>query len=100
MSEVVFDEEDFGYGTKRVSHTSSPETLEVQPSSDDILKREEQAKQLQRRQSQCFRLPPVRHGIGEYVDPDVDSIQHHAYFACQIVESQTMELALEANSRC
>ena len=52
---------------------------------DDILEREEQAKPLQRRQSQCIRRPPLRYGIDECVGPAVDSIQHYAYSAFQIV---------------
>ena len=36
----------------------------------------------------------MRYGIYEYSDAAVDSIQHHAYSACQIVEPQTMEKAL------
>ena len=77
-----------------VSLSSLTETMEVQPSSDNILKQEEQAKPLQCRQSERIRQPPVRYGIDEYVEAAVDSIQHHAYFACQIVEPQTMEEAL------
>ena len=53
--DVVFNEQDFEQGTDSVSRRSPPETVEVQPSSDDILKQEEPAKPLQRRQSQCIR---------------------------------------------
>ena len=79
----------------RVSLRSPPETVQVQPSSDDILKREEQAKPLQRRKPEHIRQPPVRYGIDEYVEAAVDSIQHHAYSACWIVEPQTVEEAWE-----
>ena len=36
----------------------------------------------------------MRHGVDEYVDAAVDSIQHHAYSAFQFVEPQTMQEAL------
>ena len=49
---------------------------------------------MQRRQSERIRRHPVRYGIDEYVDTAVDSIQHHAYSICQIIEPQTMEEAL------
>ena len=91
---MVFNEQDFGHGTERVSCRSPPETVEVQPSSDNILKREEEDKPLQRRQSERIKRNPVRYGIDEYVDAAVDSIKHHTYSACQIVEPQTMEKAL------
>ena len=92
----------------RVSCTNPSETVEIQPSSDGILKQEEQAKPLQRRQSERIRPPPVRYGIDEYVEAAADSIQHlHVYSACQIVKTQTMEEALvddcsevEASSQC
>ena len=87
----------FGHGTERVSRRSPPETAEVQPSSDDILKQEEKAKLLQRRQSECIRWPHVRYGTDEYGDAGVDSIQHNAYSACQIVEPQRIEEALEGD---
>ena len=92
--EVVFNEQDFGHGTERVFCRSLPETLEVQPRSDDILNWEEQAKPLQMRQFERIRWPAVRYGIYDYVDAAVDSIHHHAYSTCQIVEPQTMEKAL------
>ena len=91
---MFFNEQDFGHGTNRVSRRSPPETVEVQPSFKGILKREEQAKPLQRTLSERIRRPPVRYGIDEYVEAAVDSIQHHAYSACQIFEPQTMEEAL------
>ena len=75
---MVFIGQDFLHGTERYSHRIPPETVEVQPSSDDILKLEEQAKPLQKRPSEPIRRPPVRCGIDEYVDDAVDSIQHHA----------------------
>ena len=75
---MVFIEQAFGHGNETVSRRSPPETVAVQPSSDDILKREEQAKPPQRRKSERIRRPPVRYGIDEYVDTAVDSIQHHA----------------------
>ena len=49
---------------------------------------------MQRRQSERIRRPPVKYGIDEYVEAFVDSIQHHAYSACQVVGPQTMEEAL------
>ena len=91
---MVFNEQDFGHGTERISRRNPPETVEIQPSSDGILKRGKQAKPLQRRKSELIRQPPVRYGIDEYVDDAVDGIEHHAYSACQIVEPQTMEEAL------
>ena len=44
--DVVFIEQDFVHGTKRDSRRSPPETVDVQPSCYDILKRQEQAKPL------------------------------------------------------
>ena len=78
----------------RVSRTSPPKSVEVQPSLDDVLKREEQAKPLQRRQSERVRRPSVRNGIDEYFDAAVESILHQAYYARQIVKRQTMKEAL------
>ena len=36
----------------------------------------------------------MRFEVDEYVEAAVDSLQHHAYSACQIIEPQTMEEAL------
>ena len=36
----------------------------------------------------------MRYGIVEYFEAAVDSIQHHAYSACQLIEPQTMEEGL------
>ena len=91
--DVVFNKQDFGPGTKRVSRRSLTETLEVQPSSDDILKWEKQDKPLPKEQSDPIQTP-VRYGIDECIDAAVDSVQHHAYPVCQIVEPQGMQEAL------
>ena len=40
---VLFKKQDFGHGTTRHSRRSPPETVEVQPTSDGLLKGEEQA---------------------------------------------------------
>ena len=94
---MVFNEEGFGHGTKGASRRSFPETVDIQPSSDVILKQEEQAKPKQRRPSERIKQPPVRYGIDAHVDTAVDSIQHHAYSACQIIEPQTMKEVLIGN---
>ena len=96
---MVFNEQDFGHGTEGASRSSPVETVEVQPNSDVRLEEEEQAEPEQaepeqRRQSERIRRHPVRYGIDEYVDTAAESIQHHAYSACQIIEPQTMEEAL------
>ena len=92
--DVVFNEQNFGHGTEGASRSSSPQSVEVQPSPDVLLKQEEKDEPMQRRQSERIRQHPVRYGIDEYVDTAADSIQQQAYSACQIIEPQTMEEAL------
>ena len=52
---MVFNEQDFGHGTEGDSCSSSPETVQVQPSPDILLKQEEQDEPMQRRQSERIR---------------------------------------------
>ena len=92
--EIVFNEQDFEHGTERVSRRSPPETVEVQTNSEGILKGEEQAKPLQRTQSERIRRPLVRDVIDKCAEAAVDNIQHHAYSARQIIETQTIQEAL------
>ena len=53
--DVVFNEQVFEHGIERVSRRSPPETMEVQSSSEGVLKGEEQIKPLQRTKSECIR---------------------------------------------
>ena len=70
--DMVFNEQDFVHGTESMSCRSPPETVEVQQSSDVILKGEEQAKPLQQRRAERIRRAPVRYGIDEYLDAAVE----------------------------
>ena len=56
---MVFNEQDFGHGTEGASRSSPPETVEVQPTSDIILKQEEEAETKQKDDVVSEAVDPV-----------------------------------------